>query len=778
MTRRAAFSRGLLLAAVAAATTWAALTAWRGFLVSPMDFLGPLIVLAVVVAASGAALRALRVPAVLTVAGQVLLTGAVLSNELGGGFLPVGATWAAATDAVSAAVTSARTYAAPIGGDAAPVAPLLLLGGAVFLLLVDLLACTLRRVALAGLALLAIYSVPAGLSEGGPGIVSFLGAAVGFLTLLHLDTREQLVRWGRPLGPDEHNPWTGSSPLVEAARAGAGRIGVTATALALVVPPFLPVLDVDLFGFGPGSDDDGITIRKPIADMRRDLERGEDVPLIRVRTDDPDPDYLRVGVLNRFTGTEWSSGDRDVSTEDRADGALPPPPGLSPDVPAISYDYDVDVFDSFDSTWLPTAFPAASVDAEGDWRFDVDTMDFLASEDGLDTTGIDYSMTSLEPDYGEDGLFFGNSSDADVDEEVLDIPGGLPSIVRSQAQQVTADARNDYERALLIQRWFRRDGGFEYDVEQAPAGVGGGTFETFLEEGPDGRIGYCEQFASAMAMMARIVGIPARIAVGFLEPTPLGDGLYEYSSHDLHAWPELYFDDAGWVRFEPTPSERVRSLPSYARVDVADPDDATEEPSSVDTPSREFSERPSGPAETETVAPEPDAADDAGAGGGDDGPGTLLVWLGSTLLVLALLTAAASLPRTWRARVRQRRLHGSPDDLWDELRATAIDLGVRWPEGRSPRQAGAGLAGSLGDATDPTPSHRPATGPEVAGTAVAALERVVTAVERHRYARGTDGGTPAGIADDTGTCLDAMEAGVTPRVRRRATWWPRSLMRR
>lgn len=777
MTRRGAFSRGLLLAAVAAATTLAALTAWRGFLVSPMDYLGPLLVVAAVVALSGTALRALRVPGPLTVVVQVALAGAVVCQELGGGFLPVGATWATAVDSASAAVTSARTYVAPIGGDAPPVAPLLLLGGTVFLLLVDILACTLRRVALAGLALLAIYSVPAGLSEGGPGVVSFLGAAVGFLTLLHLDTREQLVRWGRPLGPDQHNPWTGTSPLVEAARAGAGRIGVAATAVALVVPPFVPVLDIDLFGFGPGSGDDGITIRKPVADLRQDLERGEDVPLVRVRTDDPDPDYLRVGVLNRFTGTEWSSGDRDVSTEDRAEGALPAPAGLSPDVPAARYDYDLEVTDELDSTWLPTQFPSASVDAEGDWRFDEDTMDFLASEDDLDTAGLRYSLTSLEPDYGVDGQFFGNSSDTDVDDEVLYIPGGLPSIVRSQAQQVTADARNDYERALLLQSWFRRDGGFEYDIDAAPQGIGGGTFDTFLTEGPGGRVGYCEQFASAMAIMARIVGIPARVSVGFLAPTPIGESYYEYSSHDLHAWPELYFEGAGWVRFEPTPSERVRSVPGYARVDVADPDDPTEEPSTADVPSRQPSDLPTRPGTTETVAPEPEAAGDA-AGADDGGLGTLLVWVGSTLLVLALLAGLGAVPRTWRSRVRQRRLHGTPDDLWEELRATAIDLGLRWPDGRSPRQVGTGLVDRLGNPDDPTRTARPATGPEVAGSSVAALERVVSAVERHRYARGAGASTPAGAADDAGACIDALEAGVTPQVRRRAAWWPRSLMRR
>ncbi|MGM3293757.1 transglutaminase-like domain-containing protein, partial [Escherichia coli] len=84
-------------------------------------------------------------------------------------------------------------------------------------------------------------------------------------------------------------------------------------------------------------------------------------------------------------------------------------------------------------------------------------------------------------------------------------------------------------------------------------GNGGDELEEFLTDDEDGRTGYCEQFASAMAVMARSLGIPARVAMGFLEPTEEGRGQWVYSTDDLHAWPELYFAGQGWVRFEPTP---------------------------------------------------------------------------------------------------------------------------------------------------------------------------------------------------------------------------------
>ena len=128
-------------------------------------------------------------------------------------------------------------------------------------------------------------------------------------------------------------------------------------------------------------------------------------------------------------------------------------------------------------------------------------------------------------------------------------------------------ALSDYEAALLLQAFFREN--FEYDLEQAPEGIGGNAFETFLSDtAPGGRTGYCEQFASAMAVMARMVSIPARVAIGFLAPEDLGNGNFEYSSYDLHAWPELYFEDAGWVRFEPTPSGRAEAAPDYSTVPV------------------------------------------------------------------------------------------------------------------------------------------------------------------------------------------------------------------
>lgn len=775
--RRGAFGPYLLIGVVAVLTTWAALTAWRGFVERPGSYLAPLAALAGVLALSGAACRWAGSPRWATIVVQVTLATALVSREITGSLLPVGGTAAEIWQALETSVRTARLYAAPIGDEVPPVWPLLLVAGAAVLVLVDTLACTLGKVAASGLGLLAVYALPSGVLDGGPDVMSFLGAAVGFLVLLHLDSRDHLLRWGRTVGPDQDVPWRGN-PLGEAMRAGAGRIGVAATALALVVPTFLPTVGVNVLDLGSGTGDGDIRIRKPIADMRRDLERGEDVPLVRVRTDDPDPSYLRISVLNRYTGDEWSSGDRDVARDSRADGTVPLPRGLSDDVPLTTYAYDVAVAGDFDSTWLPTQYPVSAVDAPGDWRFDPATMDFLAADDDLDTRGIDYTMTAVDPDFGTNRAFFGNHRTGDVSEEVLHVPGTVPPIVRNLARDVTSGATSDYERALLLQRWFRQDGGFTYDLRKAPEGTGNQTLEGFLAR--NGRVGYCEQFASAMAVMARVLDIPARVAVGFLEPDPLGDDTWEYSSHDLHAWPELYFAGSGWVRFEPTPSGRVADVPAYTRVAVAggsdDPRGGPSGATSATSGATATTAPSGGPNRRPEIDRDPGTLADA-----DEGGLPTPVLVGGVVLLVLLLAGAAALggPTTVRARGRRTRFAGSPDDVWREVRSTAVDLGLAWPAGRSPREAGAFLLDHLAAPTD-RPAERPRTGAEAAPEAADALERLVLAVERSRYAR--PGGVATlertAVAEDGALVVAALEAGVTPRARRRARWVPLSVWRR
>ena len=152
-----------------------------------------------------------------------------------------------------------------------------------------------------------------------------------------------------------------------------------------------------------------------------------------------------------------------------------------------------------------------------------------------------------------------------VSREFTDLPAGLDPIVRQWAVEVTADEPTRYQKAVALQQWFRDN--FEYSTD-VNLGNGADDLVRFLSEGEDGRTGYCEQFAAAMAVMARELDIPARVAVGFLQPEQVDDDTWVYSSHDLHAWPELFFSGSGWVRFEPTPSTRASGVPDYTEQDV------------------------------------------------------------------------------------------------------------------------------------------------------------------------------------------------------------------
>ncbi len=772
MTRtRGNLSAGVALALAAAATTWIAMFSWRGFTQRPGEFLIPLLLVGATVALSGALGRWWRIPGPVVFLGQIVLGTMMMSWLVIGSPFPVGAGWTELLDAFDAAVDSSNTYAAPVPHTVAPVYPLLIAGGLAAMLLVDVLACTLRRVPLAGLPLLTVYSVPVSLLEGGISWVVFLLTAAGFLTMLFLHEVDQIARWGRPLGQESSEREVTVFGSSGAMRTSAGKIGGMATALAVVVPIVIPTITLEVFDFGIGDGGDSeIEIKNPMTDLQRDLKRGPDFALLTVTTDDPDPDYLRISVLNRFNDNEWSNGDRDVPDENQPNGVVPMPPGLSPSVPREYYDYDVQVTSDFESSWLPTQPLISEITADGDWRFDESTMDFIASDDDLTTAGLDYAMTAIEPDLEARALAASTTTDDDVTDEVLDLPPGVPSLVRELAFGVTEEAPTKFQKGVALQTWFREDGDFEYDLSKAPVGNGVNTLEAFLSEDDGGRVGYCEQFASAMAVMARILEIPARVAVGFLDPQQVGPNSYEYSTHDLHAWPELYFEGAGWVRFEPTPGDRATTVPEYTNenVSVGNPSSG---PSST-APSAQQTQ-PSDQPRREDV-PSPETAQDED---NNDESGFPWLLMGGGLAGALLVGVAVFGPRAVRRSRREHRLDGGPEAAWQELWATAVDLRLAWPEGSSPRQTRNWMSEHFGVPDEEDPFERPERGAAVAPEAVQAMDRIVREIELLRYSRhGSD--EQGALRDDVLLCVTALEAGANPRVRRRAAWWPRSVLRR
>jgi hypothetical protein len=274
-----------------------------------------------------------------------------------------------------------------------------------------------------------------------------------------------------------------------------------------------------------------------------------------------------------------------------------------------------------------------------------------------------------------------------------------------------------------------------------------------------------------MALMGRSLGIPSRVAVGFLRPDRVARDTYVYSSHDLHAWPEMYFGGVGWVRFEPTPQGRATNVPAYTTQEVPRADPAQSSSAPAAAPSLNRIDRTLDPA----------AADDQGGGGATLGnPLVLFPLLGALVLGLLLLA-----PRTARTLVRRRRWAAatSPVELveagWREIRDSAVDLGLVFDDRLTLRAAAGELVHTFGSPGDDDDALGRGTrrGRDAAPEAAAALDRMVRLVERARYARSlpTDAVTAEQVRGDVASCEEAMRAGAGRRRRSRAAWLPASL---
>jgi transglutaminase-like putative cysteine protease len=120
--------------------------------------------------------------------------------------------------------------------------------------------------------------------------------------------------------------------------------------------------------------------------------------------------------------------------------------------------------------------------------------------------------------------------------------------VFKRANGVAGQTSSPYAVAVALERWFRVTGGFTYS-EQPGSTPGLPPLVGFVD---DTRTGYCQHFAGSMALMLRLLGIPARVAAGFV-PGHYRDGVWRVTDHDAHAWVEVWFQGYGWLPFDPTP---------------------------------------------------------------------------------------------------------------------------------------------------------------------------------------------------------------------------------
>jgi transglutaminase-like putative cysteine protease len=648
------------------------------------------------------------------------------------GIIPTADSWMGFQQLVEAGNLSISRQSLPATANV-PIMFLLCLGFGALVILADLLTTTLRTPALAGVPLLILLAVPSAVSVDITDPIVFALAALAYLVLL---------------------------------RSGAARrqtglaIALASTVVvgALVVPLLLPAV-------GPAQITNGTGVSSgvnPVLSLGQNLRQGVERTVLGYTTASGTAQYLRLVSLENFSGANWGPNTFRQSSANTVD-AIGAPPGLAPDVATTQDQVTVSV-DDLTSPWLPLPYPTASVGGlDGDWYWDSDGL--TVKSPNRDARNETYRATSLVIAPTPDQLASAGTTVPAGFDRFLSLPANLPKIISDTANRVAGGAANNYEKALLLQGYFR-NGEFQYS-ETAPVDKGyDGTGMTVIASFLKAREGYCIHFASAMAVMARSLGIPSRIAVGFLPGTQLpelqnGRTAFTVTSRDLHAWPELYFEGIGWTRFEPTVSRG--EVPAYA--DVASPDVPTPVNTATPAPSNSAGAQPSTSAAP--LAPEP--TKQATASGARVTPIDTWRWL---LLALGTVAVLLLAPAVARMLLQRRRLislaagSSSARTAWQEVLDTAADLGIDIADTATPREVADLLAQSIGDAD---------RGP---------LDRVRSAVERESYGQNPGAGgrvvltSSLPLAADVRRTISDLRAAVDGRRRLRAILVPASLWAR
>ncbi|MBO0829136.1 MAG: transglutaminase domain-containing protein, partial [Streptosporangiales bacterium] len=405
--------------------------------------------------------------------------------------------------------------------------------------------------------------------------------------------------------------------------------------------------------------------------------------------------------------------------------------------------------------FLPAPYAPRQVKADGSWYYEPSTLTVFSPKNP--PRGLHYTVTSEVPHPRPTQLDVASDPSV-VLRPYLEVPQALPAEVRKTARVVTKGQSTKYRKALALQDWFTALGGFSYSTD-----VRGSSTDALVQFLHDRR-GYCEQFAGAMAVMARTLGIPSRVAVGFTQGTR-DRGKWVVRGRDAHAWPELWFEDVGWVRFEPTPAgfgaQDTAEVPGYSRPDALDQgQDTNQNLGTTDVPTSA-----AGDGSSAASGKQRDALDSAQpvVGRQGDGLGTPLFGLLGVAILLVLLLFT---PALVRRIIRLRRWSRARDPVdvahaaWAELRDDATDIGVSVRHSETPRSVGGRLEERLTT--------------ESAGAA--AVRRIALAEERACYAPAPG---PAGtLRSDVGAARSALARGVSRGTRTRALLFPRSVLDR
>ncbi|OII23134.1 transglutaminase family protein [Curtobacterium sp. MCBA15_013] len=600
------------------------------------------------------------------------------------------------------------------------------------------LAAVAPTAALAAVPALVILIVP-GVVTGAPaapGLV--IATGIAFLVLLWLSVR----------------------PVQRAFPAAV--VGAIGLVVAVGLPAIVPLNASWLSGV-TGAIQSPVQPGRPgtLLNLGQDLRQPNELEVFRYRSSDGRPEYLKLANLDEFGTGDWVPTTTDAAKSETADQqqwAV----GINP---RLSSRGDVTIrVTGLSSNYLPVPAGAVSIESRStnldlsQWRW-MGESSTVRSTGPATPRGATYEVYGASTWSGEyldaiagsgllgraDGRGFATPSANQLRTD-RELPDKLPVSIARTAQRVAGRAATDYEKGRALEQWFRSDL-FTYSetapVEQGYDGDSMDVVAKFLQV----REGYCVHFSSAMAVMARTLGIPSRIAVGYRAGSTQADGEYTVSNRQLHSWPELYIKGAGWVAFEPTPDSDAAATPST---------EATSTPSAAapETPLPAPGE--SAPATSERPTPSASAAPGAAGstGGGGNGPLGLAVGL---VIAVALLVSPA-LVRALRRRTRLGAVRSGRSPAVNAWREALDDVA---DHGYAP-----GLA-PPGDAAAAARTARAVLGrlrPSVPATVLPHLETIVDAVDRERFAAGgaasVDAAALLAAVQEARVALDASASGA------------------
>lgn len=397
----------------------------------------------------------------------------------------------------------------------------------------------------------------------------------------------------------------------------------------------------------------------------------------------PEGARVRLATMDAYNGTVYNVSDEGSGS---SSAFSPARTNMSADAEGTEAQVHVEI-GALESVWMPDAGAARSVTFDGDRADDLRRTAHYneATETGVVTAGLEkgdaYTIDAVIPEVPSDEQL------ADQAFAPLKMPKqeGVPESLAEVASKTVAEATTPVEQVRALQLMLSEGGYFSHGLAGQPlsrAGHGAERIATLL--GSQQMVGDDEQYATAMALLAAQVGIPARVVMGFYPDEDAADApVFTATGDNLHAWVEVAFDDAGWVPFDPTPP------------DDQVPSDQTTKPKA--DPKPQVLQPPPPPAEPVDLPPT--VADDRGSED-EDGLDLGLLWtivsigvgvLGLLAVLLAPFIVIGALKATRR---RQRRDAERASDRisggWDELVDRATDYGAPVRPGAT-RQEEAGV---------------------------------------------------------------------------------------